>query len=153
MPVELAEVLNRLDRMAVEFTAFADRQAQLEAVHERSYRELKNSIASGWHTEKDKLTPILEVGDDGAYSPTEGPLMFMGKFSRNLGGSSLANPLENKSPNHQTLQGPKPPCRPPPSLQIPYTQFTHNPHISVTSSNQIPAYIPFTQPYNYTTFH
>lgn len=47
MAADMAEVLNRLDRMTIDIVNFGMRQNQLEFVHERSFQEIKESIDEG----------------------------------------------------------------------------------------------------------
>lgn len=75
---EINEVLNRLDRVAIEVANVNLRQNQLKSDNEKAFRELKETLTAGGSSSRGKETSSMVSNREDQYSPTDGPFGILG---------------------------------------------------------------------------
>ncbi|XP_059315524.1 uncharacterized protein LOC132066177 [Lycium ferocissimum] len=132
MASDLLEIRSLLQQMTREMASFSARQDQLEVNHERSLRELKQSVEEGRRPERGK-DPLSTIPEDELYSPSDNPLIYANLSPHSTPRSQLRTLLNN----------PPSILQPPNSNQyntLPvHSSQTPNP---VSSTTQIPPLIP-----------
>lgn len=144
MATDMVEVLNWLDRMAIDKVNLGMRQNQLKSVHERSFRELKESVDEGRQLDKAKSTVMMGDTGQSLYSTTAGPQQLSGivNLSSNPQNSSSTTSTPSRSYSSQNYGNLKPVSTPIlraliPPISIPF--FTSHVSSMPISTSQLPA--------------